>query len=106
MHQHAAQSVMTKAAALVAPAIDGLRKPDIAGAFALVDELGRVLDQQNRPVGAAEAIPRGGEVAAQDFAFLDAIIGEKSIGRLRARPVLACIGDTLAHAIANLPDQL
>ena len=62
---------MTKSAALIAATIDGLCKADISRAFALVDELGCVLNEQDWTFAAPEASPRGGEVTAKDFIFLN-----------------------------------
>ena len=42
----------------------------------------------------------------RNLALLDAVIGEKSIGRFRVRPVLACERNALAHAVAHLAQEL
>lgn len=106
MHEQAAHGVMAQPAALVAAAIDALSHPDQAGCLPLVGEFSRVLDQQNWAVARCKTRPRRREVSLENFSFLDATIREKAISRLRIRPILAGIGDALAHAVADLPDQI
>ena len=43
---------------------------------------------------------------AENIAFIDAVIGEKPIGRFRVRPVLSSKRNTLSHAVADLPQKL
>ena len=88
MHQHTTQLVMANAAFLVAPAAHRIREHDTVRAFALGDKFRRVLDRQNRASRPSETIALGGEMAAQNLTFVKALVGEKSIRRLRACPVL------------------
>jgi hypothetical protein len=90
MHQHSADRVMTPTAILVPAAIDALGQADGARIRTLVGEFRRVLNEENwaRTIVVARAC--GGEVAAEDVSFLHAFVGEEAVGRLRARPVLAC----------------
>ena len=106
MHQHPADRVMAQATTLVAAAIDALRHADGAHVRALVGELRRVLDQKNRTIGRIAAGTCGREMAAEDIALLDALIGKKPVGRLGVRPVLAGIWNALAHAVADLLQKL
>lgn len=105
MHQHAAHRVMAQSPALVAPAVDALGYPDLIGCLALIGELGRILDKQDRTVGRSKAAAGGTEVTAENFSFLNTIVGKKAVSCLRVRPILARIGNALAHAVADLTDH-
>ena len=87
MHQHAAQGPGIGLSGLVAPRVDGLREADLAGRHATVDELGRVLQNQNRPFAGFEARCSRSEMSRHHAVFGDARIVEKSIGRLRRSPI-------------------
>ena len=73
---------------------------------ALVGELRGVLDEKDGAFASIISRTRGGEVAAKNVALLDAVIGEKPIGRFRVRPVLACERNALAHAVTHLAQEL
>ena len=94
--------MMAQATALVAAAIDALGHADRAHVRPLVGELRGVLDEKDRAVGSIVPRARSGEMAAEDVALLDTLIGEKPIGCFGVRPVLAGKRNALAHAVADL----
>jgi hypothetical protein len=77
----------------------------LIGCLALIGELGRVLDKQDWTAARRKTAVSGAEVTAENFSFLDTIVGKKPVSRLRARPILTGIGNALAHAVANPPDH-
>jgi hypothetical protein len=97
--------MVTQPAPLVATAVDALRDSDCMRRGALEDELGGVLQQQDRTRARRETVARRREVAAQNVCLVHPRVGEKSIGRLGIRPVLAGKRNAGAHAIAKLPEQ-
>ena len=64
---------MAQSPALVAPTVDALGYPDLIGCLALICELGRILDKQDRTAARSKTASRGGEVTAEDFRFFDTI---------------------------------
>src|SRR6188508_94692 len=84
---------MAQSPALVAPTVDALGYPDLIGCLALICELGRILDKQDRTAARSKTASRGGEVTAEDFRFFDTIICKKAVSRLRICPVLAGVGN-------------
>lgn len=106
MHEHAAQGVVAKPTALIATAIDALGHANQPWNGALIGELCRVLDKQNSTDAGVEASARRAKVATENFSLFDAVIGEEAVRGLCVSPVLAGIGNALAHAVADLPDQL
>lgn len=71
----------------------------------LEDELGGVLQQQDRARARRKTVARRREVAAQNVGLVHPRVGEKPVGRLGIRPILAGQRDAGAHAIAKLPEQ-
>ena len=57
------------------------------------------------PLFATKRARGRGEMAAQNFRFLDTIVGKKAVSCLRACPILAGIRNALAYAVADLPDH-
>jgi hypothetical protein len=106
MHQNSADGVVAQTPFLVASAIDAFGEPNVMGLAALVGELSRVLQQQNG--AAAGIVPRasGGEMPAQDIAFLHFAVREKPVGGFGVRPILAREWNRTAHTVAKLPQQI
>src|SRR4029079_416715 len=96
---------MAQSPALVAPTVDALGYPDLIGCLALICELGRILDKQDRTAARSKTASRGGEVTAEDFRFFDTIICKKAVSRLRICPVLAGVGNAFTHPVADLSDH-
>ena len=106
MHEDTANGVMAKSAPLVETAVDALCEADQMWRGTLIGKLRGVLNEKYGPFRSIIARACGREVPAENIAFINAVIGEKPIGRLRVRPVLACERNSLAHAITHLPQEL
>ena len=63
--------------------------PISSGSIPLIGELGRVVKHENKIVRCRYTLTRGLEMARQNVSFADAMIGKKTVGRLRIRPILA-----------------
>jgi hypothetical protein len=103
MHQDPAKGVMAKTPFLVPSAVDALGEPYGMRATALIGELGRVLQEQNRPVAGVITRPGRSEVPAQNIALLDLGVREEPIGGLRIRPILASERNGAPHRVAKSP---
>ena len=68
----------------------------------LEDELGGVLQQQDRAHARRKTVARRREVAAQNVGLVHPRVGEKPVGRFGIRPILAGQRDAGAHAIAKV----
>lgn len=66
MHQHPAQGLHIGLSSLVAPFVNGLGKADFAGLSAAVDELGRVLQDQDRTFARRHARRGRGEMTSKN----------------------------------------
>jgi hypothetical protein len=97
---------MARTTSLVATAIDALGHADGVSVGALVGELRGVLKDKDRALRSSVPRARRREVAADDVVLLDALVSQKPISRLRARPVLTSKRDALAHAVADLLQEL
>jgi hypothetical protein len=93
------------AASVPSAAIDILDDADRLCARALIGQFRRVLDEQDRPLAIVVTGARGCEVAAQNIAFLNALVSEEAVSRFRARPVLTRKRNAAAHAVTDLPQQ-
>jgi len=106
MHEETADGVKARTAIAVGSRAregglsDGLR------VFSLVRELCGVVQHQDRPRGACNAIPGGEEMALQNLRLADSIVVEESVGRLRVRPVLASEWNAPARAGRELCKKL
>jgi hypothetical protein len=78
------------------PGVDGLGEADLARPRAAVDELGGVLQDEDRSLARRAAHGGRGDMPSQHPMLGDARIVEETIGRLRRRPVAACRRDRLA----------
>jgi hypothetical protein len=87
------------------PGVDGLGEADLAWPRAAVDELGGVLQDEDRSLARREAHGGRGEMASQHPMLGDARIVEETIGRFRRRPVAACHRDRLAGRRRHLIKQ-
>ena len=68
----------------------------------MIDELRRVVEDQDWIAGCRKTIMRRLKMAAHDVCFADPLTGEEAVGRLRVRPVLANQRNTLAHGAPHL----
>lgn len=106
MHEDPAHRVVAKPALFVASRVDGLREAKLAGMSPLVGELGRVLENEDRPMAGGIPRVRRRKVAGEDLAFLDLGVGEEPVGCLGARPVLAGERDRAAHPVAQAGQKI
>ena len=67
----------------------------------MIGELGRVVKHENKIVRCRYTLTRGLEMARQNVSFADAMIGKKTVGRLRIRPILANERNTLPYVAAD-----
>ena len=105
MQEQAAEGVVPPPALRVAAAVDALRHPDGRRRGPPEDELGRVLQQQDRPRACPEPIARRREVTAEDVGLVHPRVGEEPVGRLGSCPVAAGLGYAGAYARGELPQQ-
>jgi len=103
MHQQPALGVDAWFAVAVPPRAAAPDRADRLGLGPGEDELGSVLDNEDRPGGRVDAARRGGEVARQDRVLAKAAIGKEAVGSLRAGPVLTSKRQRLADCLAKLP---
>jgi hypothetical protein len=101
MHQQATLGVHARLAVAVAPGLNAADRAELVRPAPLVDELGRVLDHEQRPVAHGAARGGRGEVAGQDRVLAEALVGEEAVGRLAPRPVLAGKWQRLTHRRAE-----
>jgi hypothetical protein len=86
--------------------------PEAEGAFtynpnrslipALVNELRRVVDHQNRSVPGWQSFSRRLKMSGQNLLGANAIVGKESIGSLGVGPVLAGPRNTFSHVLPKL----
>ena len=106
MHQQPADRVMAEPAGLVLAAVDALGEADQLRLFPLVGELGRVLQDQDRPAGRSHALTRRLEMALENSVFANPCVGKEPVGGFGVCPVLAGPGNGLAHRAAHLIENL
>src|ERR1700676_4583043 len=99
MQQDAADGVSANATGLIPTAVDVVSDADAIGAFSLKREPRRVGQDQYNAIARREAIMRCLEMTLKDVSFVDALVGEKTIGCLGVRPVLASHGYAFAHCV-------
>ena len=89
MHQKAAKGI--ELAPIISDVAAGIL-PDHAdglGSDPVIDELGGVVEDEDRPLGRGDAAGGGGEVAGQDLSLADAIVVEEAVSGLGGGPILA-----------------
>src|SRR5262249_21627735 len=91
--------------ALDVPALDERELPDALGGVAGEAELGRVVQDQDRPGGGGEAGGGGREVPGQDGGLVNPRVAEEAVGGLGGGPVLARRRDSSADASAQVAEQ-
>ena len=89
--------------------VDAIGHADRIGAFPLIGEFRRVLQDQDGARRCNETATGGLEMTSENVRFSDAVVREEAIGRLRVRPVLtgqrdAC-SDRAAHPLHQLPQS-
>lgn len=89
MHENAAGDYIARAAVPVT-AFDGVDDADLFWPIAIMAELGCVVEHQQRPVDGLGSFSRRLEMTAQNIVLVDALIGQKTIGRFRIGPICAC----------------
>src|SRR3954453_8176547 len=104
VHQEPADRVLAIPALLVLAAVDPAGLADPLGPPPPVGELGGVVEHHERAADAGGPVSRRAEVAGEDLAFADPVIGEEAVGRLGVGPVLAGEGDAPAHRAPH-PDE-
>ena len=75
MHQDAASGVLTQATGLVATTVGQSLEADRFRFFALVRELGGVLEDEQRASAGLRPITRGLEVPREDRLLVDRVVG-------------------------------
>ncbi len=105
MHQHPAQGQHVGLPGLVAPGVDGLGEADFARPCAAVDELRRVLQDEDRTFACRNARRGRGEMAGENAMFGHTRVVEEAVGRLRCRPVAAGRRNGLAGRSRHLIQQ-
>jgi putative transposase len=105
MHEHAAQREHVGLARPVAPGIDRLGEADLARPGTAVDELGRVLQDQDRPLARRNARRGRREVSGEHTVFGDARVVEEAIRRLGRGPVAASHRHGLTRRCRQLLEQ-
>ena len=102
MHQDSTGRVHSGIASQISFAVgNALRNPDQFRSVPLIGELGRVVKHENKIVRCRYTLTRGLEMARQNVSFADAMIGKKTVGRLRVRPILANERNTLPYVAAD-----
>src|SRR5271167_4447270 len=102
MHQDTTGRVHSGIASQISFAVgNALRNPDQFRSVPLIGELGRVVKHENKIVRCRYTLTRGLEMARQNVSFADAMIGKKTVGRLRVRPILANERNTLPYVAAD-----
>src|SRR5580693_9501365 len=102
MHQDSTGRVHSGIASQISFAVgNALRNPDQFRSVPLIGELGRVVKHENKIVRCRYTLTRGLEMARQNVSFADAMIGKKTVGRLRIRPILANERNTLPYVAAD-----
>ncbi len=75
---------------------------DRLGPDPVIDELGGVMKDEDRPLGCGHAAGGCREVAGQDLSLADAIVVEEAISGLSGSPVLAGQREACSHRSAEL----
>src|SRR4029077_6560770 len=102
MHQDSTGRVHSGIASQISFAVgNALRNPDQFRSVPLIGELGRVVKHENKIVRCRYTLTCGLEMARQNVSFADAMIGKKTVGRLRIRPILANERNTLPYVAAD-----
>lgn len=104
MHQNAALGELFAAPIDLADASLS-NEPNALGLIALIGKRRCVLKDKYRAFRISEALARCLEVSAQYVLLTDMVVGKKSIGGLRIRPVLAGKWNALAHVLPELLKQ-
>src|SRR4051794_17285406 len=105
VHQQPADGVHAEAALLVLAAVDAAGLADPLGPPSPVGELGRVVEHHDRAADAGGPVAGRAEVAAEDLALADPVVGEETVGRLGGGPILAGERDALPHRARHLGEQ-
>src|SRR3954447_20434769 len=105
VHQQPADGVHAEAALLVLAAVDPAGLADPLGPPSPVGELGRVVEHHDRAADAGGPVAGRAEVAAEDLALADPVVGEETVGRLGGGPVLAGERDALPYRARHLGEQ-
>src|SRR5271168_3656727 len=102
MHQDSTGRVHSGIASQISFAVgNALRNPDQFRSVPLIGEPGRVVKHENKIVRCRYTLTRGLEMARQNVSFADAMIGKKTVGRRRVRPILANERNTLPYVAAD-----
>src|SRR3954447_20734918 len=99
------QTVLAIAALLVLAPVDPAGLADPLGPPPPVGELGRVVEYHERADAGGGPVARRENVAGEDLAFADPVIGEEAVGRLGGGPVLAGERDAPAHRARHPREQ-
>jgi hypothetical protein len=106
MHQNSACRMVTRLATKSIFRRHLVHDADRFGVLAMIGELSRVVKYQNRSVASGcESFPCAEKVACQNLLLTDSFVRQKTIGRLRTRPVLAGKGYAATNLIRELSQQ-
>ena len=97
MHREAAHRVTAQRMTPMLPAL--VQEPDV---FAPVGNVGRILQHQHQAPCSGEALTRAPKMSGQNVFLVHALVGEKPVGRLRARPILASQRNAFGRAARKL----
>jgi hypothetical protein len=105
MHQNSANRVIAGTPSMLPPTADLVRDADRFGSLPLKRELRRVVQDKNDTVICRKAIMCRPKMTRKNILFTNALVGEKAIGRLGIRPILAGNRNAFSHGTADLPQQ-
>jgi len=106
MHQDPADGNVPPSATLV-PAANGVVENTNRGhLLAMVGELGRVMQNQYRPLLGQKSFAGGVEMSREDIRFADPIICEETVGGFGVGPVLTHPGNAATYPAGKLLQQL
>lgn len=105
MHQNSADCVLARTPIFASAGIRPVQNANRLRGLTGVGELRRVREDQDGTLDYLHTLPRCLEVSGKDRAFIHPRIGQESIRRLGARPVLTGQRDGLPELGGQLPGQ-
>ena len=98
MHRDAADRMVTQAAEAVPACVRISKNTNSSESITVVNELCRVMENQNRLAVGDESFARGLEMASQNLFFTHTIVRKEAVSRLGVGPVLTNPWDAAADA--------
>src|SRR4051795_1523498 len=106
VHQQGADGVHLEPSVGAPPARGRRDRADPLGSRTPVGELGRVLQDQDRPVGGRDAAAGRAEMAGEDLGLADRLVREEAVGGLGIGPILTGQGDGRADRACHPREEL